>query len=828
MTRDAPDASSFGVVLQRLRRRTGLSQQELAERASLSLRGIADLERGARRRPYPATVRRLADALELNEADRAALVTSAALDTWAAHPTQDSGAPSLPYPLSSFIGREREKAAVQHLLEKARLVTLTGTGGIGKTRLAVEVAGASGAVTFVDLAPVADGELVAAAVAEAIGIRKQPSVPLETLLTRWLASRSLLLVLDNCEHLLQNCAQLVDVLLRTCPGLRILATSRERLGIPGEMSWRVPSLPVPESDWSMGRVLECEAVRLFLERAIAVSSGFSFTPQNAAAVVTLIRRLDGIPLAIELAAARVNVLSVEQIASRLDHAVRLLVGGSTIAPARQQTLRATFEWSYGLLSEDERLLFARLSVFAGGWTLEAAEQVGGDSARQRALGRPCLDRAHILDVLGQLIDKSLVLSQLGGADELRYRLLEPVRQFAAECLVHQGAAAVLRDRHARWCTDLATRSAAQYHGPNESAALERLEREHANIQAAFDWLLDQPARRDEAVRLAHGVWWFWAARDHWTEATSRLNRLLDGLRLDDAAAPEVDLLWMAGSIAWMCGDLALASQWIEQCLTVGRQRNQQRVLAWALGIAAQLAAARGDYATARQLGEEGLPLARDTGERWSEARYLDGLALLAIEQGKFDEAAKWLTSSLAAARAMGDAWSEAAALNKLGDVARGQRDYAGAGRLYEESLLRLEGQGDELRASVLHNLGYVAIAEGDQARAAALFAQSLRMCHARGDQRGVAECLVGFGCLAAATDRSTRAARLFGAADATFQLLGVELSPSNRTDYARGLEMARAGDNAAFVNAYDAGQALSLDEAAREAFRTDASCEPVA
>jgi predicted ATPase/DNA-binding XRE family transcriptional regulator len=365
--------TSFAAVLQRLRRTAGLSQQELAERAGLSLRGIADLERGARRSPYPATVRRLTQALDLNPADRAALLTSAAMYEPVTHPTQDENARSLPRPLSSFIGREREKATVQYLLKTARLVTLTGTGGIGKTRLALEVAADSDVVAFVDLAPVSDGELVGVAVAEAVGIRKQPNLPLETLLTRWVSSRSLLLVLDNCEHVLQSCAQLVEVLLGTCPKLRVLATSRERLAVPGEMSWRVPSLPVPAADASVDRVLDCEAVRLFLERAMAVSSGFSptptstptLTPQNAASVAMLVRRLDGIPLAIELAAARVNVLSVEQIAHRLDHAVRLLVGGSRLAPARQQTLQATFEWSHGLLSEPERLLFARFVSFLG-------------------------------------------------------------------------------------------------------------------------------------------------------------------------------------------------------------------------------------------------------------------------------------------------------------------------------------------------------------------------------------------------------------------------------------------------------------------------------
>jgi predicted ATPase/DNA-binding XRE family transcriptional regulator len=818
MKTNARDPGGFGIVLQRLRRMAGLSQQELAERAGLSLRGIADLERGARRNPYPSTVRRLAAALDLTDADRAALLSSATMEAPRTHGNEDQQARALPLRLSSFVGREPEKAAVVQLLRSARLVSLTGTGGIGKTRLALEVAADSGEVAFVDVATVSDGELIAATVAEALGLRKQPAMPLEKLLATWLGSRDLLLVLDNCEHVLQACAQLADALLQACPGLRILATSRERLAVPGEMSLRVPSLALPQVDASIDGLLECEAVRLFVDRATAISSDFSLTSQDAAAVVTLCRRLDGIPLAIELAAARINVLSVSQITDRLDDAVHLLLGASRTAPARQQTLQATFDWSYALLADAERLLFARLSVFSGGRTLLAAERVCGDDIGDDAMAPSHLARARILDILAQLIDKSLVLAEPDVDHERRYRFLEPTRQFAAACLMQQAAAAEFRERHARWFANLVDELAAQYHGPNETAALDRLEREHANIQAAFDWLLAQPSRRVESVHLAHGLWWFWAARDHWTEATTRLNRLLDGLSPNEALSSELDLLWMAGSIAWMRGDLPVAAGLIDECVAVARGRKDRRLLARVLGIAAQLAAARGDYPAARQLSEEGLPLVRKTGPRWSEARYLDALALLAIEQADFDEAASWLTSSLEVARAMGDAWSEAAALNKLGDVARAQRDFARAGRLYEESLLRLEGQGDELRASVLHNLGYVAIAEGDQARATAVFTQSLKLCQARGEQRGVAECLVGFACLAGATGQRVRAARLFGAAHAAFESLGTELSPSNRLDQRRGLDAARADDPHAFTTAHAAGQALSLDEAVRDAF----------
>src|SRR5204863_230272 len=292
--------------------------------------------------------------------------------------------------------------------------------------------------------------------------------------------------------------------------------------------------------------------------------------------------------ALELAAARVNVLSVDQIVNRLDVSVRLLVGGSMLAPPRQQTLQATFEWSYGLLSEVEQRLFARLSVFSGGWTLAAAEEVCSDDASDDYMPAPLLLRTGILDVLGQLIEKSLVLSEGGGADELRFGLLEPLRQFAASHLPELDGVEVMRQRHARWLAGLVVESAAQYHSKSETAALDRIEREHANVQAAFDWLLDEPSRREEAVGLARGLWWFWAARDHWTEATGRLERLLEGLAADTGEATELDLLWMAGSIEWMRGDLARANALIDRGVLAARTHNRRRVLATALGIAAQL------------------------------------------------------------------------------------------------------------------------------------------------------------------------------------------------------------------------------------------------
>ena len=801
-------ASPFGVALQRARRSAGLSQQELAERAGLSQRGIADLERGIRRNPYPATLRRLVEALGLEHTEREAFLAAADRCEPASHVAAVRPARSLPLLLNSLVGREHELASIRRLLQTSRLVTLTGTGGIGKTRLVLEVTRASADAVFVDLAPLTDGGLVMAAVAAALGVREQPNASLHDLLCTRLAEGNPLLVLDNCEHLVQACAELAESLLRSCPELRILATSRERLGVPGERNWPVPPLAVPDEQLPAARLPECETVRLFLERATAMCPEFAHTPRNSGSIASLCRRLDGIPLAIELAAARVNVLSVEQIAVRLDDAVRLLAGGSRTSPARHQTLQATFEWSHDLLSEPERLLLARVSVFAGGWTLEAAEAVCGSVP---------LEREDILDLLGQLVDKSLVLVEAGDGDVRRYRLLEPLRQFAAERLAERGATADLRQRHAHWVSALVEGAARSYHGPNEPAALDRLEREHANIQAGFDWLLDGQAQVDEAARLAGGLWWFWTLRDNWLEARSRLKRLLDASpRPGPSSQPTV--LWIAGSMAWHQGDLAAAREWIDACLTATRQQAQPGLFARAVAVSGHLAAARGEYATARGAFEEGLQSSRVAGDRWAEARNLDGLATLALEKGDFGTAEDLLGKSLDLARAIDDTWSLAAVLNTLGDVARSQADYARARRLYEESLARFEDLGTALGASVLHNLGYVAIQEHEHDRAAELFGESLRMYRASGEQRGMVECLVGFACLAAADGESERAARLFAAAEATFTAIGAQLSPSNRADRARWLVAARAGlSGAAFAAASAAGSSVSLDEAIREA-----------
>jgi predicted ATPase len=429
---------------------------------------------------------------------------------------------NLPTSLSSFIGRERELTEVQARLTGARLVTLTGGGGCGKTRLAREVAWAvldhyPDGVWLVELAALTDPALVPQTVAAVFGMREAPHVPIATALATSLQARRLLLVIDNCEHLLDACARLADALLRACPELRVLATSREALGITGELAWRVPSLPVPAPSElpPFAELQQNPAVRLFVERAAAIQPRFVLTEQNAQTVVQVCQRLDGIPLALELAAVRIEALTVDQLAARLDQRFRLLTGGSRTALPRQQTLRATLDWSYELLSDPERRLFCCLSVFAGGWTLEAAEAVCAGQAIQPE---------DVVELLTRLVRKSLVAAEEGRDGTARYRLLETLRQYAHERLTEAGEAHTARERHASYYLAL-----AEEVGPSmyewAVAAVDRLLTEHDNLRAAARWFGESNAV-EPAVRLGGQLWGVWVFAGYLTEGRSQLRSLL--------------------------------------------------------------------------------------------------------------------------------------------------------------------------------------------------------------------------------------------------------------------------------------------------------------
>ena len=429
--------------------------------------------------------------------------------------TLDVSLTNLPTQLSTFIGREKEVEQIKKRLEKSRLVTLTGSGGVGKTRLSIQVASEllseypNGAF-LVELAPITDPEWVTRAICAVLDISLQGNAPPLTVLTEYLRSKKLLLAVDNCEHLIDTCAHLCDSLLHACSDLHIIASSREALGIDGENAYRVPSLSLPDPKSGLHAIEKAEAVKLFLERATAVLPEFELTESNASFVAQICQRLDGIALAIELAASRVKMLKVEQIAARLDGAFRLLTGGSRTALPRQQTLRALIDWSYNLLSEEERTVLRRLSIFMGGWTLEAAESV--------------CDNPNTLDLLTHLVDKSLVSVDLEHGEEPRYFLLETIRQYAREKLAENGESESIRNRHREYFCGLIERLEPSLRGPDQVALLHSMERDLDNLRAALEWSLDYDVFA--GLRLASGLEWFWHLQHHWLEGIDWLEKLL--------------------------------------------------------------------------------------------------------------------------------------------------------------------------------------------------------------------------------------------------------------------------------------------------------------
>src|ERR687887_492332 len=583
---------------------------------------------------------------------------------------------NLPALLTGFIGREREIAEIKRLLLQVRLLTLTGAGGCGKTRLALQVAGElereyPDGIWVVELAALSDPSLVPQAVASALGLGEAPGRPLTATLAESLRRKQLLLVLDNCEHLVEACATLADALLGACPDLCVLATSRQPLGLVGEAVWPVPPLSLPD----VGRLpptehlVESEAIRLFLERARLTRPDFALTSQNATAVAQVCQRLDGMPLAIELAAARVNLLSAEQIAARLDDRFRLLSGGSRTAP-RHQTLRAAMDRSYELLSQAERTLFNRLAVFAGGWTIEAAE---------------ALSDGDVLDLLSSLVDKSLVLAEPDRTGAVRYRLLETLRQYGRERLADSGETEEIRRRHAAFFVALAEQAETELLGPKQAAWLGRLEREHENVRAALAWARVR-GDAEAALRLAGAEWFFWLQRGYWSEGRDQLEEAL-ALAHDSGCSKErAKALCGAGTLAWLQDDYGAARSRLEESVALWRQLGDRWGLALALYYLGHAALMAGDYPAARSWYEQSLPIFQEVGDTWGLSQPLEGLGRVALQEGDYATARARLEESLAIRREIGDRWQIALALNALGDVARCQGDDELATALYEESL----------------------------------------------------------------------------------------------------------------------------------------------
>jgi non-specific serine/threonine protein kinase len=731
---------------------------------------------------------------------------------------------NLPAQLTSFIGREQDLAELGWLLRSSRLVTLTGAGGVGKSRLALQLASRltdelTDGVWLVELAAVADPALVSRAVASALAANEQAGRDLIDTLVEGLAARSTLLVLDNCEHLIDACAALTERLLRACPCLRILATSREALGITGETSWRVRSLALPEQDGAAGadRPLDSEAVRLFAERAAAVSPGFRVTEQTADAVAQVCGRLDGIPLAIELAAARVKLLNVDQIAARLDDRFRLLTGGSRTALPRHQTLRATIDWSYALLSEQERIVLRRLAVFSSGWTLEAAEAVCAGEA---------VGPEDVLELLSRLVDKSLVQVEGGLVGEPRYRFLETLRQYAQDRLLEAGETAAIRERHLDWCLTLVESAEALVIAdvgmalPFDARRRERIQRlnaEHDNLRAALAWSQAGPSDASKLARLTIGLRSFWYVQGNVFEGRHWHDRALGA---SEHLPPELraGVFYGAGLMARLQDDYERAAPLLERTVQLCRALRFSIGLAVTLGLLGEIRRNQGRFDEAMALDEEMLRELPREEPYFSPNPGKYRLGALAWYMNDLASAQRHLEESLAGMQSTGSSVGWPLTLAWLGRTHYSRGDLDRAGALLEEGLaLGREMSSWRAVSYSLHHLGLVERARGDPARAIKTVQEALVLRRDSGDREGIAFSLEALAGLALTGGEAARAARLLGAAEALREAIGAPLPPVVRAEYEADLAALRAAlPEEALAAAWDSGRIVPLDRAIAE------------
>ncbi len=748
---------------------------------------------------------------------------------------------NLPLQLTSFIGREAQISEVERLLGRARLLTLLGPGGSGKTRLALELAARmagrfADGVWLVELAGLSEPTLVEQTVARAVGVREQRGEELTVALIDYLRERELLLVLDNCEHLAGTCAALVHRLLLGCPNLRLLATSREALHTQGEVSWQVPamSLPGPQARISSGVAYRYEAVRLFVERAGDAQPRFTLNTGNASLICQICERLDGLPLAIELAAALVGQFTPQALLARLDNRLPLLTGGARELTVRQQTLRGAIDWSYNLLSSIEQPLFACLAVFVGGFTLEAAAAVCGD------FGLPISDfglnkaasreddgalKSKVLDSLISLANKSLLRTNIappqmgegeGVQGETRFAMLETIREYALEKLSEGAAATLVRGRHAAYYLQLVDAAEPALAGSEQLIWLERLEREHDNLRAALAWSIKQD-EVETALLLGRALWRFWYIRGYASEGRGWLEAALTK-SAGRAEAARARALNSVGVLTWYQGDYAAARQFLEEGLAIHRQLGYKLGISSTLNNLGLVALSQGEYERAKPLFDESLAIVRELGDNTAISATLDNLGRASMHQGDYALAQARCTESLALKRALGDERGVAFSLNSLGRIAY-LKDEPAAEVLFAESLRLYQELGSRQGvAEVDGNLGLVALQRGDYAKAARLLRDSLAAHHELGNKSGIAQLLAAFADLSLTEGQAARATTLLCVTDWLLHSLGAALPPVEQASQQRNLSTARTilGE-AGFAAAWSAGLALNLDQAVANA-----------
>ncbi|HEY7034308.1 MAG TPA: tetratricopeptide repeat protein [Thermomicrobiales bacterium] len=744
---------------------------------------------------------------------------------------------ALPRPLTSLVGRDREVAAARTFLldPTCRLLTLTGPGGVGKTRLAVRVAASlsnhfADGVVFVPLAAVARADLVLPTIAQAFGLRDLPDQSLSERLAAALHDRQQLLVLDNLEHLIAATPDLAS-LLASCPALHILATSRTRLRLSGEQEYPVPPLPAPpdQPSPSAATVTGSPAVALFVERARAANPAFALTDANAPAVAALCRRLDGLPLAIELAAARTRVLSPTALVAGLERRLPLLTGGPRDLPTRLQTMANAVAWSYDLLSPEERTLFRRLAVFVGSFTLDAAEAVGGDGQTDRrtdGTGGASLSvspsvRLSVLDRIAALIDGSLLQQEEtaadGGLGAVRFGMLETIREFGWVQLAAEDDPVEIRRRHAGHFMELAVAAGEALSGGEQGTWLQRLDADHDNLRAALGWLLDR--QEDEsALRLASALWRYWEIRGHLREGSAWLERAL-AIGAGAPAALRASALNGLGNLLSYLGDPAQAQSAYEASLSLRRDLADPQGIADSLNNLGLLATDSGDYARARSLHDESLALRRELGDRRGLALSLNNLGDLALAEGDVQRAWDLHQEALAVRRDLRDLRGVAYSHNNLGAVAARRDDPAAARPLLDDALALFRRLGDKAGlAEAQANLGRVALSQGEPRQAAAALSTALALRADFGDLRGVAECLEGLAAIDDARLPAPPRVRLLGAAATLRTAIGIPIQAVDRPRLERTLEVLRRRlDRDAFTAAFDGGRLLATEQAITEA-----------
>jgi len=739
---------------------------------------------------------------------------------------------ALPSQATTFIGREAEILSVRQLLERpeVRLLTLTGPGGAGKTRLALQVAAGQReafrhGVIFVSLAPISDPSLVGSVIAQTLGVREATGQPLNESLKNYLRDKQLLLLLDNFEQVV-SAASLVVELLSSSIELKILVTSRAALRISGEYEFEVPPLAVPDLQRlpSLEVLRQSPAVALFVQRAQAVKPDFGLTDENATAIVELCARLDGLPLAIELAAARIKLLSPQAMIARLSSRLTFLTGGVRDLPARQQTLRHTLDWSYNLLETNEKTLFARLAVFAGGATLEAIEKVCVDQAQgarlkaqdfeSLSLAPLGLEPSDVLLLLSSLLDKSM-LRHAETEDGPRFVMLETIHEYAQERLEASDEADRLRRGHAIYYLEFVETAWPKLIGPESQVWMVRLDREYDNLRAALKWALEREAEVELALRLAIGLSWLCRLHGHLGD----IRRLLDAALARSGALTEAARIPAVQEAIWLAlsqGDFAQTRVFLEEITALRRAlaEKQGGSAPPLVNILVLILEAQGDYARAQALEAEALILHRESGNKEQIAHSLNLLGVIALKQGDYERARTLQEESLALRRELGIRRDTAHSLLSLGHIARLQGDEAAAITLYEEALAL--SRAAEMNWGIAHallNLGHIRCHQADYAQADALYRQALAYFHERGDKVGMAYVLEGLAGLVGVQRQSEAAARLWGAAEALRETIGAPLPPADRVDYDRSVATVRAqGNEADFIRAWEEGRSAPLEE----------------